>query len=145
MRSPQAPWRGRPDLEPFPAPGVAALRPEVTAAVAFGREHHFAIAPRANKGVEPLHRYRAVQRAAENSEVVGQRRDVSALSVAGCYRLRIEVVRIDEIDVLGTEMKSEVDDLALRSDIVQLREGIHSLLLRFVAREWKRAAGGLSR
>ena len=139
MRSPQAQWGGGPDLEPLPSPSVTGLRSEVIAAVSFGRKRHIAIALRSYESVEALHGYRAIQGAAEKSEVVGECCHMIALSVAGCDRLRVEVIRIYEIDVLRTEMKSEVNYLPRRRDVVKLREGIDSLLLGFVARVRKRA------
>jgi hypothetical protein len=114
------------------------LNSEIIALIALWGQDHFTVALRADKGVEPLHGGRAIQRAAEDPEVVRQRRDVVALRVAGRHRLRIEVLRIHEIDVFRTEMISEVDNLPRRSDEVHLGEGIDPLDLRYVMRKAKR-------
>ena len=73
--------------------------------------------------------------------MVGHRSHVVVLRVAGRNRLRIEILRVNEIGVLGTQMERGGHDLFRRDDPVGLSKRIDPLLLGFVAGERKRPAG----
>src|SRR5437762_8451695 len=51
------------------------------------------------------------------------------------HGLRIEELRIDEIDVVRSHMRGCRDESARRNDVVELTEGIYQLVLRLVMRE----------
>src|SRR2546426_12816111 len=51
------------------------------------------------------------------------------------HGLRIEELRIDEIDVVRRHMHGCRDESARRNDVVELTEGIYQLVLRLVIRE----------
>src|SRR5437773_1893884 len=51
------------------------------------------------------------------------------------HGLRIEELRIDEIDVVRRHMHGCRDESARRNDVVELTEGIYQLVLRLVMRE----------
>ena len=53
----------------------------------------------------------AVQNAAENAAVIGERSDIVVLGISRGDRLWIEIVRIDEIGVLGADVERRGDNL----------------------------------
>src|SRR5579884_2108117 len=128
-------WRGRPDLEPFPAPRVPALAAEIVAEIALGRQYHLFIALRTDESMKTLHGYGAVERSSENAVMVGEGRYVVPLRIIRSYRLWVDVLRIDVVGVFGAEMQGEIDDTLPRSDVIELRERIDPFLLGLVMRE----------
>ena len=73
--------------------------------------------------------------------MVGHGGNIAALSVTGGYGLRIEIVGIDEVRVFRAEVQTGIQDLALRGDVVELREGVHALVLRHAGRILERLVG----
>src|ERR1700736_5634333 len=75
--------------------------------------------------------------------MVGSGSGVVMLRVARRNRLWVEVLRVDEVLVLGADVDGRGDNLFRRKDEVKLREPIQRLDLGFIAREWQRPAGFL--
>src|SRR6266850_2948693 len=57
-------------------------------------------------------------------------------AVTGRHRLRIEKLRIDEVDMLRRSVQRRGDELFRRQDVVQLSERVYAFNLRFII--WKR-------
>jgi len=117
------------------------LGPEKIALVAQRRQHHVRAPLRADGDVEALNGDAAIDQSVKETEAVEQGAGVILLRITGGHRLRIEKIRIDEVGVLGTDVQRRGENLLVRKNVVELREGIDRPLFRFVVRKRQRAAG----
>src|ERR1700730_2872922 len=123
MCSRQSEWSERPGLQPFRSSRAARLLTEEVAAIALWRQRHVGSTLRPDPGLEALYGDAAIDDTPQDAKVIGQRSHVIMLRVAGIHRLRVEVIRVDEIRVARADVERRGQDLLGRKYPVELREG----------------------
>ena len=111
---------------------IAAASRKVIAEITCGREHHFRVSLSSDAGIEVLTTDCAVQQASVERQMIdcGQHSFVAA--EARRHGLWIKELRIDVVDVLGSNVNGRRHEMRGRNDVIELAERIDRLVLGFV-------------
>ena len=95
--------------------------------------------------LESLDGDRALQHSFPERPMIGYCAEIVLLAITGRNRLRIEVIGVDVIDALRSNVQSRGDVSLRRENEIELSEGVDALLFGGVVGKRQRAVGNLAK